>query len=55
MKSVKKLNTEKVNEDGMLLSENLMNGSDLLFVYVSLLLTNVVSHKITEVLLYVVY
>ena len=34
---LKAVKTGKVNEDGLLLSENVINGSDLLFVYVSLL------------------
>ena len=33
MISVKKLKPDKGNEDGMLLSENCIHGSDLLFVY----------------------
>ena len=35
MKAVKKLKQDKVNEDDLLLSENCINDSDLLFVYVS--------------------
>ena len=45
LKAVKKLNPDKVNEDGLLLSENFINGSDLLFVYVSLLFTVMLSHS----------
>ena len=45
IKSVKKLKPHKVNEDGMLLSENVINGSGLLFIYVSLLFTVMLSHS----------
>ena len=45
-KAVKKLNPDKVNENGLLLSENCINGSDLLFVYVSLLFTVMLSHSL---------
>ena len=41
----KKLKPDKVNEDSLLLSENCINGSDLLFVYVSLLFTVMLSHS----------
>ena len=37
---------DKVNKDGMLLSENCINGSDLLFVCVSLLVTVMLSHSL---------
>ena len=46
MKSVKELKPDKLNEDGMLLSEIFINGSDLLCVYVSLLFTVILSHLI---------
>ena len=36
---------DKVNGNGLLSSENCFNGSDLLFVYVSLLLTVMLSHS----------
>jgi len=45
MKSVHKLKSDKANEDGMLLSDNFINGSDLLFVYMSLLFTVMISHS----------
>ena len=44
-KAVKKLKPDKVHEDGLLLSVNYINGSDLLFVYVSLLFTVTLSHS----------
>ena len=34
LKAVKKLKPDRVNEDGLLLSEKFINGSDLLFVYI---------------------
>ena len=43
LKAVKKLKPDKVNEDGLLLSEIFINDSDLLFVYVSLLFTVMLS------------
>ena len=46
MKSVKKLKPGKINENGMLLPENVFNGSDLLFVYVSLLFTVMLFHSL---------
>ena len=45
MKSVKKLKTDRINEDGLLLSENVFNGSYLLFIYVSLLFTVMLFHS----------
>ena len=46
MKSVKELKSDKLNEDGILFSENFINGSDLLCVYVSLLFTVILFHLI---------
>ena len=45
LKAVNKLKPEKVNEDGLLMYENFINGSDLLFVCVSLLFTIMLSHS----------
>ena len=45
MKSIRKLKQDNVNADGMLLSENVINRSDLLFVNVSLLFTVMLSHS----------
>ena len=45
LEAVKKLKPDKVNEYGLLLSENCINGSDLLFVYVSLLFTVMLCHS----------
>ena len=39
LNAVKKLKPDKVNEDGLLLSEIFINGSDLLFVYMCSILT----------------
>ena len=45
LKAAKKLKPDKVNEDGLLLSDNCIHGSDLLFVYISLLYTVMLSHS----------
>ena len=51
LKAVKKLKPDKVNDDGLLLSENVINGSDLLFVYVSLLFNVLLSHSLLHLIL----
>ena len=45
LKAVKKLKPDKGNEDVLLLSENCINDADLLFVYVTLLFTVMLSHS----------
>ena len=43
-KAVTKLKSDKVNEDGFLLSDNFIHGSELLYIYLSLLFTVMITH-----------